>query len=110
VNGYKPKQGDIVYISLNPQSGHEQSGRRPAIVVSNNVFNEKTNLALFCPITNSDRPFPLHVELRAQSRTSGYILCEQLKALDCESRNIQFVECAPKETLSEVLHILSLCF
>ena len=110
VSGYKPRQGDIVYISLDPQSGHEQSGRRPALVVSNDDFNEKTSLALFCPITNTNRAFPLHIALSGQSRTTGFVLCEQLKALDYESRNAQYVEQISLETLHEVLHILSLCF
>jgi len=105
-----PIQGDIVYISLDPQSGHEQSGRRPALVVSNDIFNEKTKMALFCPITNTDSGFPLHVALSGQSRTKGFVLCEQLKALDYESRNAQFVEQVSVETLREVLHILRLCF
>jgi mRNA interferase MazF len=102
---YRLRQGDIVYISLDPQSG-----RRPALVVSNNDFNEKTNMALFCPIANTERAFPLHVAISGQSRTTGFVLCEQLKALDYERRNAQFVEQISVETLDEVLHILRLCF
>jgi len=110
VRRYKPKQGDIVYISLDPQSGHEQSGRRPALIVSNDDFNEKANLALFCPISNTDRPFPLHVAMAEQSSITGFVFCEHLKSLDYESRKVQFVEKVQAETLDEVLHILSLCF
>ena len=110
VRRYEPKQGDIVYISLEGQSGHKQSGRRPALIVSNNDFNEKVNMALFCPISNTDRAFPLHVALTGQSSITGFVFCEHLKSLDYESRNVQFVEKVQADTLHEVLHILSLCF
>lgn len=58
---YMPKQGDIVFLDFNPQAGHEQKGTRPALVVSNNVYNNFTRIAIVCPITNTDRGFPLHI-------------------------------------------------
>lgn len=106
---YVPKQGEIVYLSLDPQSGHEQRGRRPALVVSNDEFNRRTSLTMVCPITNTDNKFPLHVALNAQTKTTGFVLCEQLKSLDMESRKAEFIEKAPQDILRIVLDYLALC-
>ena len=65
---YKPKQGDIIFLDFNPQIGHEQKGRHPALVVSNEQFNIRTNLVMVCPITNSISGFPMHIKL--DSRTN----------------------------------------
>jgi len=72
------RQGDIIKINFNPQSGHEQSGSRPAVVISNNYFIEKAKLAIVCPITNTDKNFPLHVKLDDRIKTTGVVLCELL--------------------------------
>jgi len=80
------KQGDIIKINFNPQVGHEQAGYRPAVVVSNNFFNKKTNLTFVCPITNTVSDFPLHVKLDERTITTGVILCEHLKALEINKR------------------------
>ena len=103
---YIPEQGDIILLSFDPQSGHEQKGRRPALVVSNNTFNEFTNLAMVCPITNSRRGFPLHVDLDAKTTTTGVIMCEQVKSLDIKAREAIFCEKVPAPILEEVLDIL----
>lgn len=66
-------QGDIIKINFNPQLGHEQAGYRPALVVSNNFFNENAKLAILCPITNSDNQFPLHIPLDHRTKTKGFI-------------------------------------
>ena len=79
---YTAKQGDIVLLDFTQQSGHEQAGRGPALVVSNDFFNNVTNMALVCPITNTVRFFPLHVALDERTLTTGSILCEQVKSLD----------------------------
>lgn len=92
---YTPEQGDIVYLQFNPQSGREQRGRRPAVVVSNNTFNQFTKLAVVCPITNTNRGFPLHVPLDGRTQTTGVVMCELAKALDVGARGIAFVEKAP---------------
>jgi len=102
---YIPEQGDIVLLNFDPQLGHEQKGRRPALVVSNNTFNEFTKMAMVCPITNTRRGFPLHVALDERTTTTGVIMCEQAKSLDIEARNATFFEKVPANILEEVLDI-----
>jgi len=103
---YIPEQGDIVLIEFDPQAGHEQKGRRPAFVVSNNIFNKFTKMAVVCPITNTDRVFPLHVLLDERTKTTGVIMCEQAKFLDISAGNASFLEKAPKDILEEVVDII----
>lgn len=100
------KQGDIIKMDFNPQSGHEQAGYRPAVVISNNFFNEKTNLTIVCPITNTNRPFPLHVVLDDRTKTTGVVLCEHLKAVDLKSRQYSFIEKMPDDLLDEIIAIV----
>jgi mRNA interferase MazF len=99
-------QGDIVKLNFNPQIGHEQAGYRPALVVSNDFFNSKTNLAIVCPITNTTNSFPLHVRLDGRTETTGVIMCEQIKSVDIEQRNCRFVEKLPEDILDRVIDIL----
>jgi mRNA interferase MazF len=103
---YIPQQGDIVYLSFDPQSGHEQKGRRPAIVISNDAFNALSRGALVCPITNTNRGMPLHVPLDDRTKTTGVIMCDQVKALDMQSRNATFVENAPEDLIAEAVDIV----
>ena len=103
---YKPEQGDIVYLEFNPQAGHEQKGRRPALVISNNTFNRFTKLALVCPITNTAKDYPLHVKLDERTKTTGVIMCEQVKALDIYARNISFIEKVPGDIIEDAVDIL----
>lgn len=103
---YIPDQGDIITLEFDPQAGHEQKGRRPAIVVSNNAFNNITKMAVVCPITNTNRYFPLHVQLDERTVTTGVIMCEQAKSLDLFVRNASFKEKAPIEILEEVVDVL----
>lgn len=103
---YTPGKGDIVTLEFDPQVGHEQKGRRPAMVVSNKRFNEFTGMAIVCPITNTKRGFPLHVSLDERSTTTGVIMCEQVKSLDILARNVIYKEKAPVEIVEEVLDIL----
>lgn len=100
------RQGDVVKLDFNPQSGHEQAGYRPAVVISNDFFNAKTNLTIVCPITNTKRPFPLHIPLDARTETTGVILCEQLKALDLNARSFQVVERLPDDLLEKVIAVV----
>ena len=102
---YIPEQGDIVVLSFDPQSGHEQKGRRPALIVSNKVFNEALGLAFACPITNTKRDFPFHVEVKSENLT-GFIMVEQCKSIDYKARKVKFVEKIDEDTLDEVLAIL----
>ncbi len=103
---YIPEQGDIILLDFNPQAGHEQQGRRPAIVVSNNTFNKFTKIAIVCPITNTRKGYPLHVPLSETTKTTGVIMCEQVKSLDISARNASFVEKAPEDILEEVMDIV----
>ena len=107
--GYIPKQGDIIALTFDPQSGHEQKGRRPAFVVSKDLFNRRTGLAIVCPITNSNRGFPFHVPVPTDSRLTGFIMVEQVKSVDYRSRKAKRIEPVNKELLEEVLSILDAC-
>ena len=103
---YIPQQGDIIYLDFDPQSGHEQKGRRPAIVISNNAFNTLSRGALVCPITNTNRGIPLHVQLDDRIKITGVIMCDQVKALDMQSRNAAFIEKAPDDLIAEAVDIV----
>ena len=100
------KQRSIIKLNFNPQAGHEQAGYRPAVVLSNNIFNEKTNLTIVCPITNTNNDFPLHVPLDKRTKTTGVILCEHIKALDLNRRKYQIVETIPSDILENVIDIV----
>ena len=104
---YIPKQGDIIYLDFDPQAGHEQKGRRPALVVSNNAFNGLSRGALVCPITNTNRGIPIQVPLDDRSKTTGVIMCDQVKALDMQSRNAAFEEQAPEDITAEAVDIIT---
>ncbi|MEA1914427.1 MAG: type II toxin-antitoxin system PemK/MazF family toxin [Campylobacterota bacterium] len=102
---YIPQQGDIVALNFDPQSGHEQKGRRPAIIISNKIFNQHLGLAFSCPITNTKRDFPFHIEIESENIT-GYIMGEQMKSIDYNSRNIKFIEKANQKTINKILGII----
>ena len=102
---YIPEQGDIVALSFDPQSGHEQRGRRPAIIISNKTFNRYLGLAFACPITNTKRDFPFHIEVQSQNIT-GYIMGEQMKSIDYNARRIKFIEKADQKTINQILGII----
>ena len=97
------KQGDIIKLNFNPQSGHEQAGFRPAVVISNDFFNEKVNMTIVCPITNTNRSFPLHIPLDDRSKTTGVVLCEHVKSIDLEARSYHSVERIPQDLLDEII-------
>lgn len=100
------KQGDIIKLNFNPQAGHEQAGYRPAVVLSNNFFNQKTNLTIVCPITNTNNRFPLHIPLDERTQTTGVILCEHVKALDLGTRQYRVVEQLPQDLLQQAVNIV----
>ena len=108
---YTPKQGDIIFLNFNPQAGHEQAGYRPALVVSNNDFNAFMQTGtIVCPITNTDRNYPFHVKLPDGLKTTGVIMCDQLKSLDISVRQAYFHDKVPNEILHEVLEKIKLFF
>lgn len=100
------KQGDIIKVNLNPQKGHEQAGYRPAVVISNDFFNQKTNLAVICPITNTNNSFPLHIPLDGRTQTTGVILCEHIRTLDLNARPHVTVEQLPNDILEKLVNIV----
>ena len=106
---YVPKKGDFIAVTFDPQSGHEQKGRRPALVVSNDLFNKHTGLCIVCPITNTRRNHPFHVALPAEQDLTGFIMVEQVKSIDFRSRKAKRLGKAPTATFEEVLSILDAC-
>lgn len=107
---YTPSQGDLVTVNFTPHAGHEQAGKRPALVVSNDQFHKRTNLMIACPITSTDRGFPLHLPLKNGLTTKGFIMCEHVKSIDYTARGVQLKERVDKETLGKVLQIIGLFF
>ena len=94
-------QGDIIVMDFNPQQGHEQNGRRPAVVLSNNILNQHSSMAIVCPITNTNKEHPFHIKLDGRTQTTGVILCDQAKMLDVRARNARFLEKCPEEIWKE---------
>ena len=101
------KQGDIIKVSFDPNSGHEQAGYRPALVVSNDEFIRRTKLAIVCPITNTNNSFPLHIPLDARTKTTGVVLCEHVRTLDLQARKSRSVERVPDDILKLVTDIIA---
>ncbi len=106
---YTPAKGDLIAVTFDPQSGHEQKGRRPALVISNDLFNQQTGMAIVCPITNTQRNIPFHVALPEESSVTGFVMVEQVKAVDFRSRGARHIEKISVPVLNEVLSILDAC-
>ena len=106
---YIPKKGDFIAVTFDPQSGHEQKGRRPALVVSNTLFNEQTGLTIVCPVTTTDRSYPFHVAVTDNSRVKGFVMVEQVKSIDYRARQAKAIGKASNDLLDEVLSILDAC-
>ena len=100
-------QGDIIFISMDPQKGSEQAGYRPAMIVSNDRLNRVSKVVLACPVTNTGREYPTHVVLSEKMTTTGEVMCEQIKALDLSVREYRFLERAPQEVIDEVVEVLT---
>jgi mRNA interferase MazF len=107
--GYCPQKGDFVVVNFNPQSGHEQKGRRPALVVSNKIFNQATGMAMVCPITNTNRKIPFHIGLDSQSSLTGFVMVEQIKSIDYRARKVKFIKKAKQHIIDDVLSVLDAC-
>ena len=100
---YVPERGDLVWIRLDPIAGHEQAGRRPAVIVSPRPYNRKTGLALLCPVTNRVKGYPFEVAVPAGGTVTGVVLSDQVKCLDWRSRRAQRASRLPAKVVSEVL-------
>jgi mRNA interferase MazF len=104
---YVPRRGDVVWITLNPQAGHEQAGRRPAAVLSPQIYNRKVGLTILCPITNQTKGYPFEVLLPAGLPVVGAVLSDQVKSLDWRARDTEFICSLPPPTVSEILQNLA---
>ena len=103
---YVPQRGDVIWITLNPQAGHEQAGRRPALVLSPAAYNGKVGLAILCPFTNQVKGYPFEVLVPPGLSITGAILADQVKSLDWRARKAELICSLPRGTLVEVLQKL----
>jgi mRNA interferase MazF len=103
---YVPERGDLVWLTFDPQAGHEQAGRRPAFVLSPEVYNRKTSLFLACPVTSRVKEYPFEVPLPAGLPVSGVILADQIKSLDWKERKVQFAGKTSGELIQDVVALI----
>jgi len=100
---YVPERGDLVWMNFDPHSGHEQRGKRPAIVISPKEYNEKVGLGLFCPITSKVKNYPFEVKITS-GKINGVVLSDQIKSFDWKTRNTEFIAKAAPDSLNEVIN------
>lgn len=100
------ERGDAVWITLDPQAGHEQAGRRPALVLSPSAYNGRVGLALFCPITNQTKGYPFEVLIPEAHDVTGVVMADQVKSLDWRARQATHIGKVPEEVVTEVLQRL----
>jgi mRNA interferase MazF len=99
---YTPQRGDVVWLNFTPQAGHEQSGRRPGLVLSPMRYNSKVGLMLACPITSRAKGYPFEVKIPDGMKISGVVLSDQLRCLDWRERKAEFIVKVDSGTLDEV--------
>jgi mRNA interferase MazF len=104
VSGYVPDAGDLVWLSFSPQSGREQAGRRPALVLSPRAYNEVVGLMLACPITSKIKGYPFEVALQSGFGVEGAVLSDHLRSLDWRARSAELIGSAPPEVVESVRH------
>jgi mRNA interferase MazF len=109
VAGYIPRQGEFIAVGLDPRTGHEQSGRRPALVISHDLFNSHTGLAIVCPITSTCRDYPFHVRIPEGHDVTGFVMVEQVRSIDFRARQAKRIGNAPDAVLQETLSLLDAC-
>ena len=100
---FVPERGDVVWLQFTPQAGHEQAGRRPAVVLSPRSYNAKVRLALLCPVTSQIKGYPFEVRLPAGLAIGGVALCDQVKSLDWQVRRAELACRLPAETVAQIL-------
>ena len=103
---YVPRRGDLVWLHFNPQTGHEQAGRRPALVLSPESYNGRVGLAILCPVTSQEKGYPFEVALPPGGAVTGVILSDQVKSLDWRARQAERIEALPPQLTEEVLQKL----
>jgi mRNA interferase MazF len=106
---FVPRKGDLIAVTFDPQAGHEQSGRRPALVLSNTAFNRRVGLCIACPVTNSRGDHPFHVALPQGERVTGVVMVEQVTSLDFRARDARRIGPAPEAVLDRALALLDAC-
>ena len=107
MSDYSARQGDIIWLNFDPQTGHEQKGRRPAVVLSNNIANNLLNTrAIVCPISSTRKNIPIQPELDKRTTTQGVILCDQVRTVDLVARKAEYIESIPNELLLETVDIV----
>ena len=103
---YVPRRGDLVWLSFDPQAGHEQAGHRPAFVLSPESYNRKTGLLLACPITSKVKGYPFEVALPPGLPVGGVILADQIKSLDWKVRKSEFIVRTAPSVIEDVLSLV----
>ena len=101
--GYVPDRGDLVWLDFTPHAGHEQAGRRPALVLSPRTYNEKSGLMIACPITNQAKGYPFEVALPASAKATGVVLADQMRSLGWRQRRAKHIAAAGEPVTKEVL-------
>jgi mRNA interferase MazF len=109
VAAYVPRKGHFVAVTFDPQSGHEQRGRRPALVVSNDLFNKHTGLCIACPITGTPREYPFHVAIPEGEAVTGFVMVEQVRSIDYRARAVKRIGDASERVLEQTLALLDAC-
>ena len=104
---YIPRQGDICYVDFAPTKGHEQTGLRPALVISKSKFNKYTNMVVVCPITSNTKKFFSHYELVDTKKVKGSVLCEHIRSIDFNARKLSLVEKLKEDELEEIIDIIN---
>lgn len=104
---YVPDCGDVVWLDWNPQAGHEQAGRRPAVVLSPRAYNGRVGLALFCPVTSKEKGYPFEARLPADLPVKGVVLADQVKSLDWRARKAELLGRLPQPVTEEIVEKLS---
>lgn len=107
---YIPQRGDVVWLTFNPQAGHEQAGRRPALILSPGIYNGKVGLCLACPVTSHIKGYPFEVLIPSGLKISGVILSDQLKSLDWRARSVEFIDKLPSQSMYEVFSKIGVLF
>ena len=103
---YVPRRGDLVWLHFDPQTGHEQAGRRPALVLSPESYNGRVGLAILCPVTSQEKGYPFEVALPSGGDVVGVVLSDQVKSLDWRARRAERIESLPPQVTEEVLQKL----
>lgn len=104
---YVPARGDAVWLSLDPQSGREQAGRRPFVILSPSAYNTKVGLAIICPITNQAKGYAFEVEIPEGLRVKGVVLSDHVKNADWRTRKIEFICRLPESVVNDVIEKLA---